>query len=266
MNNYMVRKTKKKTKKRTKKLKEYDLYNGKHWENYRLGDIFYGQLACWEDKCLSKNNPEFEGSCDYVDFQFGKKWCKSWKSIWADSEDKTKGYVEMIHTRYPNSIASDYVREVGYPDTFRIEDYKVIDKIMRRRKHFKKPDKSTLVIHLRLGDVLSPYYGNVYAYDYDYYKELLTKVLRNKKIKKIDIVTGLHKNVFVKKSNQYLHKIVQLFKEHYPVKVVITKNPDKDFYYMTHSSYFASSGGGFSRLISEYLYTKRKKVYENENI
>ena len=51
MNNYMVRKTKKKTKKRKNKLKEYDLYNGKQWENYRLGDIIYGHLACWDDYC-----------------------------------------------------------------------------------------------------------------------------------------------------------------------------------------------------------------------
>ena len=37
------------------------------------------------------------------------------------------------------------------------------------------------------------------------------------------------------------------------MKVVLTKNPDKDLYYMCHSHFFANSGGGFSRIITNYL-------------
>ena len=32
-----------------------------------------------------------------------------------------------------------------------------------------------------------------------------------------------------------------MFEKYYPVEVVLTKNPDKDFYYMSHSKYFANS-------------------------
>jgi hypothetical protein len=45
----------------------------------------------------------------------------------------------------------------------------------------------------------------------------------------------------------------------------LTKNPDKDFYYMAHSKFFAKSGGGFSLLVTNYLkHDKKNKIYENK--
>ena len=145
----------------------------------------------------------------------------------------------------------------------KFEDFKTIRKIFRGFK-YKKPDKSTLVIHLRLGDTVSNVYGDEYSYSIDYYRQLFNKIKRNKKIKKIDIVTGLHRNVYIKKSNKILNQIISIFRETYPVNVLITKNPDKDFYYMCHSKFFANSGGGFSLLITNFLkQDKTNKIYEN---
>jgi len=253
--------------KRTKtKQKDYDLYNGDKWDNYRLGDIIYGQLACYDDFCLDKHNPNMEHTYQYIDWTLQKKWCKEQSSIWTDPHNKKKSYIQQIHTNFPNSIASKYVKMVGFPNNYKIEHIPTIRKIFSSFT-YKKPKPSTLVIHLRLGDVLSTYYGNTYAYGYEYYEELLQRIKRNKKIKQIDIVTGLHTNTYVKPSNKMLHRLVKLFEESYPVKVILTKNPDKDFYYMCHSKFFASSGGGFSRLIESYVKKQKgTKIYSNPDI
>jgi hypothetical protein len=150
---------------------------------------------------------------------------------------------------------------VGYPHTYRVSDYSVIKSIFATLP-YDKPKPSSLVIHLRLGDVLSKKYINEYVYDFAYYQDLVKRIQKNKQIKQVDIVTGLHKKQFVQKSNEYLHKIVSLFETVYPVKVVLTKNPDKDLYYMCHSRFFANAEGGFSRIITNYVnQSKKNTVY-----
>ena len=249
--------------------KKYDLYNGKKWDSYRLGDVILGQFICWETICLNRiaDKKISKKMCDHLDFDTSHtnkvniEWCKKNKEVWADHNNKKESYLNGLHKNFPNSIASKYIKNVGYPGKYKIKDFNVIKKIFNELD-YKNPDKSTLVIHLRLGDVLSKKYINDYVYNTEYYKELFEKIKINKFIKKVDIVTGLHKNVFVNASNIRLNKIVKIFSEKYPVKVVITKNPDKDFYYMCHSKFFVGAGGGFSQLVSDYLkYTKGSKLF-----
>lgn len=243
---------------------EYDLFNGNKWDNYRLGDVIYGYFACWDSVCLHKDNPNVEHTCENIDFDVDDDWCQGHKDVWMDPKDTEKTYIESLHKNFPRSIASKYVKAVGYPKSYKVEDHETIENIFSKFK-YKKPDPSTLVIHLRLGDTVAKDYGQEYSYDLKYYEKLLKKVRRNKKIKKVDIVTGLHINVYVKESNERLNQIVKMFSKHYPVEVVLTKNPDKDFYYMAHSKYFANSGGGFSLLVTNYLkHDKKNKIYENK--
>jgi hypothetical protein len=247
------------------KKKTYDLYNGKKWNNYRLGDVILGRLACWASYCGANKNQYVEDeTCDMVQFDLWKGWCKDYKQEWTDPKKKTRSYLAGLHTNFPNSIASQYIDLVGWPDDYQVEHHPTIKKIFKNFS-FKKPTPSTLVIHLRLGDVVAKDYGDEYAYTYEYYEKLFKRIQRNKKIKRIDIVTGLHKNVYVKQSNEILQKIVHLFETNYPVNVIITKDPDKDFYYMCHSKSFAPSGGGFSALITSYLkYKKNSTIYEKK--
>ena len=71
--------------------------------------------------------------------------------------------------------------------------------------------------------------------------------------------------MFVKKSNDYLNKIINIFNKDYKVNVVITKNPDKDLYYMCNSKFFANSGSGFSRLVTNYLKKQKNvKIYTDD--
>ena len=115
-----------------------------------------------------------------------------------------------------------------------------------------------------MDDILSIPKYSTFFYDTDYYYELLEKLKHNKNIKKVDIVTGLHKNVNVKESNDRLNKIRNIFEENYPVNVIITNDPDKDLYYMCHSKYYSKSGGSgeFTRIISEYVKRNNNIVYE----
>lgn len=246
------------------KFIEYDLFNGNKWDNYRLGDVIHGYFACWDSICLHKDNPNVEHTCENIDFDVDEDWCQGHKSVWTDPKDINKSYIQSINKNFPQSIASKYVKAVGYPKSYKVEDHETIKNIFQKFK-YKKPDKSTLVIHLRLGDTIAPEYEQEYSYNLKYYQKLLNRVKRNKQIKKVDIITGLHINVYVKESNERLNNIVHMFEKYYPVQVILTKNPDKDFYYMSHSKFFANSGGGFSLLVTNYLkHDKTNKIYENK--
>jgi len=257
--------------KRSTPKKKYDLYNGDQWDNYRLGDVIYGHLICYTHVCLQKtirNKSLLKQLCEHLEFdldkdteQENKDWCKKKTDNWADRSDTTKGYLDTLPVNYPNSIAHQYLQKVGYPDNYRVYDKRVIRSILKSLP-YDKPKRDALVIHLRLGDVLSKKYADEgYVYTFDHYTSLLRKVKRNKSIQRVDIVTGLHKRKFVKKSNDYLQTIIELFETSYPVKVVLTKNPDKDYYYMCHAKYFARSGGGFSNLVVDYLKGSKSTVY-----
>ena len=255
----------------TKKQKIYDLYNGKKWDSYRLGDVILGQFICWDMICSNNisNKRLAEKKCEELEFddfsytdKENIKWCRQNKEVWANLKNKKENYLVGLHKNYPNSIASKYINYVGYPNNYSVKNFKIIKKILNEL-NYKKPLNSSFVIHLRLGDVLSAKYKNDYVYDLEFYEYIFNKIKRNKSIKKIDIVTGLHKNVYVKQSQKRLNQIIEIFKENYKVDVIITKNPDKDFYYMCHSKYFCPAGGGFSKLITDYLkFTKKSKIYE----
>jgi len=240
---------------------KYDLFNGLKWDNYRLGDVIFGYFACWDNICLNKNNKKLDGLCDF-DFDVYDGWCEDYKTVWTDPKDIDASYIKNIHKNFPGSIASKYVKAVGFPKNYKVRDTKTIKKIFDNFK-YKKPDSSALVIHLRLGDTMAKEYSDEYSFGLEYYEKLLTKIKKNKKIKKIDIITGLHINVYVKESNDRLNEIVNMFGKHYPVEVILTKNPDKDYYYMANSRFFARSGGGFSGLVVDYLkQDKKNKIYE----
>ena len=265
---------KSKKKSKSKQKQNYSLYNGDQWDNYRLGDVLYGHFICWNQVCLGKSIKnetlvrslceDLEHDIDTATDKGNKKWCAQNKDTWADPKNGSLGYLDSLAKNYPGSIAHQYIEKVGYPDNYRVSDFTVLKSIFSQLP-YGKPDPSALVIHLRLGDVLSPKYINDYVYDFNYYKDLLKRVKKNKKIKKVDIVTGLHKKVLVKKSNAYLKKIVKLFETSYPVKVVLTKNPDKDLYYMCNSKFFANAGGGFSRIVMNYLKEKTKARLYTDN-
>ena len=188
---------------------KYNLYNGTYWGHYRLGDIINGYMI---------------------------------RSI----DPQQKQYLRDVSTRWPNSIADKYIKNAGYPQSFKIWDLDIVVNILDEM-NYEKPDKHTMVLHLRLGDVVGMWKDNkvenymedknYYVKDLEYYKDLLTKIKKIRDIQRINIVTGTHHNQDIDESIKHLDHIVFIFDSDYDVNVKITNNPDKDFYYMCHSKY-----------------------------
>jgi len=212
---------------------KYNLYNGPYWGN-----------PTDDTQCYRLGDLIYKFSLDY-------------------------NYLQNVKNKWPDSIGDKYLRYVGFPHNYDRLRYDIIDKILQE-EDYEKPDKHTLVIHLRLGDTVKMWKQKVvdfwmkdknhYVKDTDYYKNLLYKLKQIKDIHKIDIVAGAHLDDDLDESNEYLDHIVDILNKDYEVNVKITNNPDKDFYYMCHSEYFCPSGGGYSNLVKDMLMKYNKVV------
>jgi hypothetical protein len=160
---------------------------------------------------------------------------------------------------FKNSIATEYWnRSKNHNDLETL--YNIIQK---RSKNITKAAEDTLIIHLRLGDVidhlskenvddlLNKDLNNRYINNYKYFD----KYINNEKIKKIILVAGYHVPGKMKKSEEYIEKI-KIFLENkgYQVDTRINKySADEDFLYMCKSKYFLKSKGMYSKLINEMV-------------
>jgi hypothetical protein len=180
---------------------------------------------------------------------------------------------ERCHLKnFPNSIASKYLR-----NTKLTEDYQTLFNIVRGLSNFYiLPKNDELIIHLRLGDVLN---NSEYTVDeflekprfyhhpkknfvkaLSYYENILNKI-KNKNIKTIYLIGGYHVESNQTKSEEYVDKLINFFqKNNYKVIARINKKADDDFIFMSNASYFVSSGGNFSKLLSKMVEMNNKIV------
>ena len=172
---------------------------------------------------------------------------------------------------FPNSIATEYMLK-----TEKTKDFNILLDIINKRQPKFYPD-DTLVIHLRIGDVidnidinlnnmLSDYTlyknGHQYVKPLKYYTNLINNI-HNYKIKKILLVGGFHMKGNHDKSLQYLNLIKQYFeKKGFKCTTRINENADEDFLIMCNSKYFVPSGGGFSNIIKKMVILKGGTVIE----
>lgn len=190
-------------------------------------------------------------------------------------------YPEIYRKKFPKSIATEY-----FTKTYRQKDYRTLAKIVSNRKHIKV-DSRTIVIHLRLGDVVNRSYLTVdklfkrgfcnfcfgkYLHPISHYDRILRKTRNldnmndNEEKQKILIVTGFHnvkKNLSIehKKSLRLLEKFVKHFQDqNYIVETRVNNNPDEDFLLMCNANLFIKSGGGYSNLIAEVVKLKKGKL------
>jgi hypothetical protein len=115
------------------------------------------------------------------------------------------------------------------------------------------PNKDTLVIHVRIGDMVNHAWMDSYVPPIPYYKRILQSLKKYPQVRKVRIIAGAHLDQNARASSKLLDDIMSIFKDHYDTQLVLTHNPDKDFYYMCQSKYFVKSGGGFSNLIEKYV-------------
>ena len=177
---------------------------------------------------------------------------------------------------FPGSIASEYLKNLKIFDR---ENFKLLMSIINKKSIKEKPpEKDSLVLHTRLGDVLCEYKKdwnrrkgghtkrmNFYSKkdDEEFWKNILKKMNDNN-LNKVYIVTGFHFKKCIEESLKVLKKHELFFKNAGKEVVLrIDKDPDEDILWMSKSSHFATTGGGYGKIIQGIVKEKGGKVYSN---
>ena len=199
---------------------KYDILNEK-WENYRLGDVVKGFFFYTNDK----------------------------------------KYLENLKIYYPNSIACEfYKKSNGVPNNDILFDI-----IQTRSKYVTK---TNCVLHLRLGDVVSN--GNnpdelpliwqnqsskgSYNFGFYTYEKLVNYIKKNYNVDELTLIAGAHRNLNLDNSLIFLNKVKNLLiSNDIKVNIRIGNNPDDDLLIMCNTKIFCMAGGGFSKIISDYI-------------
>jgi len=182
-----------------------------------------------------------------------------------------KGGFEFHLKKHPDSIATEYMLK-----TKKSKDFDTLLSIVNNRKS-QKIQNDTLVVHLRIGDVidyspnsvnefLSDYllYNNGYAYvkPIKYYTNIIDSI-KNYSIKNVLFIGGFHTEGNHEKSMEYVDSIKSYFEENgFKCATRINHNADDDFIIMANSKYFVPSGGEFSRVIKQIVKMKGGTVIE----
>ena len=205
----------------------FNIYNSNKWKNYRLGDVLKGFIR----------------------------------------KDNNFDYINYIKRKFKNSLANLFIKKTGGNKNDKI----MYDIISTNSKNIKNIHTS---IHLRLGDVIV---------DGDK-PELLPSIYKDKKmfnyplstyikiahtlktvyfINKIHLFGGCHRNKNINESIKFIQNIRNIFKI-YGIKTILHlgNNPDDDFVKMCNSKIFIKAGGGYSRLIANYVFHKKNIVID----
>lgn len=178
---------------------------------------------------------------------------------------------------YPNSIVSMYFKQ-----TSQFGNLQVLANTVRYFKEIYSdiPPKDSIVIHLRLGDVIEQctysvdqhlnadikYSENKFHYESfvkpkKYFDDKLQKIHELRKtqklqpLKKIIMVYGYHlPHLKMTRSQEYTQKLKQHFESQgYTCSIrtsgsASSQDADADFVFLCHAKYFIRSGGGYSEL------------------
>mmetsp|Transcript_28929 Transcript_28929/g.61108 ORF Transcript_28929/g.61108 Transcript_28929/m.61108 type:complete len:373 (-) Transcript_28929:159-1277(-) len=211
------------------------------WEKYRLGDCL---KACTASACnLPKKSKERQ------------KWNRHHNA----SKFSKMAYMYQVMACEPE------------PERHNLTVVDQIFDFVKGRPGFEVPDPDSIVIHLRLGDVMetsnkSPVamlkHGSIPGEHGAYVRGHIKSILSvddylgiidtiHPQNKKVVLVGGSHKPWLYKKSKVYAHCLQRaLLRAGQDTELRLNYGtPDQDFYYMSNAKYFVASTGGFSRLI-----------------
>ena len=211
--------------KKGKLSKEFEKLYNKQWDQYRIGDVYkYGK---------GPRNTEI-----------------------------------IYHKKqFPDSIAAEYLTKIK--DNER-KDINLLKNILDNRPKLKNlPEKNSFVIHMRVGDVLcksmkgtkSPMMkrlGTDKWHDHytkkdnpEWWYDILA-FMNEKNIDKLYIIVGSHTPKCLLESSDFIMDKVNMFKKNNKyVFLRIGNSPDEDILWAQHAKNFASTGGGYGRLIGQ---------------
>ena len=192
---------------------------------------------------------------------------------WADNNNliKTSFYYHL--EKFPDSIAANYIQRTE----FCYQEAILFDLCLEKTEDRHLPPLNTLVVHLRIGDVIDGP-GDIYSsnthtveeyltdsiddlfsgYKHNYVKPLsyyqgvvnIIKV-RGYNVSEVMLIGGFHKTLSsYKKSLQYVSAVKRFFiSAGFNVSTRIDYPADDDFLFMANATFFSPSGGGFSKTI-----------------
>jgi len=179
---------------------------------------------------------------------------------------------EQYHyKKFPDSLASQYMRLSKKPYC-----YDIMAMLVKKytQKNNIRIDKNSVVIHLRIGDVINkaPSVHEILSHQvrtrrsisffpfrvtapFNYVPPLkkIAKIIPRSDIKNITLMAGSHFDIDMTKSSHYI-SAVKLFLEDkgYNVKLRLGGDPDEDFVYACMSPHFVSpSDGKYALLITK---------------
>ena len=179
--------------------------------------------------------------------------------------------------KYPNSLGDIYIKKNKTKKKNLKLFFKIVDEEIKKRKI----KQNHISLHFRMGDIIYEKRTTEYTTNLDKLKLLLIKLKKNKVITSkiiINVYYGFHQlinrktknksleetnlKLVIKKNNEYQNKFRQIFKDlNIKYKEVKSGNPDLDYLEMANSKHFIQSGGGFSRLIANYVKHRGNIVY-----
>ena len=228
-----------------------DLFTG--MDNYRLGDVFRH-------------------------IHLKKKFTNEGLQVWGRSNTSTFEGTLKDYTlkHFPDTLAGKYLQNSQKPQDFPV----LLD--LCQQMDIQAPPADSLVIHLRVGDVidhsrhtpeeflLSSICENAKSACYvTSLPEIMGRVEKFKNTYGVKdqcdviLVAGAHVPGPHPKSRKYIGYIREkLRRENFRCTVRAGSHPDEDFAFMTRSKYFCSARGGFSSIIALLVKMQNNTVIE----
>jgi hypothetical protein len=199
------------------------LYNGTKWNKYRIGDVFM-----------------MDPTGDY------------YKPGFYDS-------VLYHETMYPGTIAYEYMkRNKQFMKKQNLQLLKQI--IMEQQNKYNDVLENTLVLHIRVGDVLCTYkekkvFNNKYTKKGDtvWWNSVIDYIKEND-ITEVVIIAGTHFKECLEESANYILDRSKFLKS-YGLKVSyrLGQSPDDDILFCQNAKHFITTGGGYGNLLDMLL-------------
>jgi hypothetical protein len=211
-------------KRRVSSFEGNNLYNGKKWANYRLGDVY----------TFSKNDNHYK--------------------IFDQHN-------VMYHTNeeYKGTIAYEYIKENVSGEA---KNFEVLRKIIERKATDTHDYPNTLFLHIRIGDIVcqkdtwqgenAPMYYSKMG-DTAWWDELV-KYIHTNAITDVVIIAGAHFEKCMEQSKDYIVDRKNFLLQNVPglhVKFRIGQSPDEDILLCVYTKHFISTGGNFGKLIDQ---------------
>jgi hypothetical protein len=234
-----------------------DLYNGYEWADYRIGDVVKLPL------CLINEPPHnilyhlysFKGSL--AEEYLKRKYPTFFGNI------NSKSDIDKINKQELEKYIKENEETLKY-------DFALLNTIIKERKNNNENvDNNTLVLHIRIGDVICFYENGKKGpgswENADFYSKQgneqwwddVVDYIKDNGVTKIIIIAGEHRNMCLQKSADYIRDRYNFLtqKTDLPIELRLGKSPDEDIMLVSNTPHFITTGGGYGEILKN-IYNK----------